>query len=183
MRLSPDGTRIALYEGLQDNSLWMWDLRRPALTRITSAPGTDQSPVWTPDGRRLVFASTREGGVYNLWWQPTDGTAPAERLTTSPIPQFPTGITPDGTQVLFHQTTATGRDLMRLTLDATRRISPVLQTPFDERNGIVSPDGHWLAYESDSSGAFEVYVSTVSEHGGRPVAGLDYGWEPAIVGA
>jgi serine/threonine-protein kinase len=157
-RLSPDGTRIVLFPGLADDSLWMWDLRRPALIRLTSGSDTDQSPVWTPDGQHVVFASTRDGVVYNLWRQATNGAGSPERLTTGPVIQFPTGITPDGTHLVFHQTTATGRDVMRLALDRTRAVTPLVQTPDDERNGIISADGHWLAYDSNSSGRFEVYV-------------------------
>src|SRR4029078_59488 len=73
--------------------------------------------------------------------------------------QFLNGITPDGTAVVYNETTPTmGRDLLHIALDGTHRVTPLLQTKFDERNGIVSPDGRWLAYESNSSGSFEIYV-------------------------
>src|SRR5262249_37767639 len=68
---------------------------------------------------------------------------------------LPSGITPDGTRVLFSMG---GQDQLVLTLDATRGVRPLVQTPFNERNGVVSPDGRWVAYESDSSGRFEIYV-------------------------
>ena len=107
------------------------------------------------------------GGQLNLWWQAADGTGAAERLTTSSNAQFLTGITPDGTAVVFHEATPTmGRDLLQLALDGTRRVTPLLQTKFDERNGIVSPDGRWLAYESNSSGSFEIYVQPFPNVGG-----------------
>ena len=122
--------------------------------------------MWTPDGRRIIFSSNR-GGQLNLWWQAADGTGAAERLTTSSNAQFPTGITPDGTAVVFNEATPTmGRDLLQLALDGTRRVTPLLQTKFDERNGIVSPDGRWLAYESNSSGSFEIYVRPFPNVGG-----------------
>ena len=158
-RLSPDGTRVAVGADDQEQDLWVWDLRRATLTRLTFEPGQDAAPVWTPDGRRVIFASDRMGGVMNVWWQAADGTGAAERLTTSSNPQLPTGIAPDGTAVVFYEVTPTmGRDLLRLALDGSRRVTPLLQTKFEERNGIVSPDGRWLAYESDSSGRFEIYV-------------------------
>jgi Tol biopolymer transport system component len=98
--------------------------------------------VWTPDGGRIIFASDRAGGAQNLWWQAADGTGAAERLTTSSNTQGPTGITPDGTAVVFYEATPTmSRDLLRLALAGSRRVTPVLQTKFDERNGTVSPDG------------------------------------------
>jgi Tol biopolymer transport system component len=107
-------------------------------------------------GRRIVFDSDRAGGVPNLWWQAADGAGAAERLTTSGNQQSPGGITPDGSQVVFYENTPTmARDLMRLALDSSRRVAALLQTPFDERNGVVSPDGRWLAYESNSGGRVE----------------------------
>ena len=135
----------------------------------------DQFPVWTADGRRIVFGSQRAGGVSNLWWQLADGTGAAERLAVSDRQQLPTGIAPDGTLVFYGQTPSTGCDLMRLTLDGARRISPLLQTPADERNGIVTPDGHWLAYESDGSGRYEIHV--------RPFPNTDDGqWQVSSAG-
>ena len=129
-------------------------------------PGQDWFPVWTPDGRRIVFSSNRGGGQFNLWWQAADGTGAAERLTTSSHAQFVTGITPDGTRSCWEVGSTTGFDLLQLALDGTRRVTPLLQTKFDERNGIVSPDGRWLAYESNSSGSFEIYVRPFPNVGG-----------------
>ncbi len=165
-RLSPDGTRLALSSFDEENDIWIWDLRRATLTRLTLDPGQDQFPLWTPDGRRIVFSANHDGQP-NLWWQAADGTGAAERLTTSSNAQFLNGITPDGTAVVFNQPTPTmGRDLLQLALDGTRRVTPLLQTKFDERNGIVSPDGRWLAYESNSSGRFEIYVRPFPNVGG-----------------
>jgi hypothetical protein len=165
-RLSPDGTRVALFSLDQENDLWIWDLRRARLTRLTLDPSQDFFPLWTPNGKRIVFTSNR-GGQNNLWWQAADGNGTAERLTTSSNTRLVTGITPDGTVVLFFEVTPTmGRDLMQLALDGTRRVTPLLQTKFDELNGIVSPDGRWLAYESNSSGSFEIYVQPFPNVGG-----------------
>jgi serine/threonine-protein kinase len=158
-RLSPDGTRLVLSSGDQEQDLWIWDLRRTTLTRLTLDPAQDWFPLWTPDGRRIVFSSVRGGGQPNLWWQAADGTGTAEPLTTTSNAKFLTGITPDGTAVVYNEAVPTmGRDLFQVTLDGTHRVTPLLQTKFDERNGTVSPDGRWLAYESNSSGSFEIYV-------------------------
>jgi serine/threonine-protein kinase len=157
--VSPDGTRVAVFSLDQESDLWIWDVRRTRLTRLTLDPGQDWHPVWTPDSRRIVFSSDRGGGHFNLWWQAADGTGDAERLTTNSKVQFATGITPDGTAALFHQATPTmGPDLLQVALDGTHRVTPLVQTRFDERNGIVSPDGRWLAYQSNSSGPIEIYV-------------------------
>jgi Tol biopolymer transport system component len=166
-RLSPDGTRVAVSSADQEQDLWSWDLRRATLTRLTFEPGQDLNPVWTPDGRRIIFASDRAGGVLNVWWQAADGTGAAERLTTGSNSQLPSGIAPDGTQVVLYGVIPTmGRDLLRLALDGSRRVTPLLQTKFEERNGLVSPDGRWLAYESDSSGRLEIYVRPFPNAGG-----------------
>ena len=91
----------------------------------------------------------------------------AERLTTSSNPQLGTAVTPDGKAVVFYEVTRTmGRDLMQLALDGTRRVTALLQTKYDELNGSVSPDGRWLAYESNSSGSFEIYVQPFPNAGG-----------------
>lgn len=154
-RLSPDGTRVAVWCNDQANDIWIWE--RGTLTPLTLDPGEDQHPVWTPDGKRIIFSS-RRGNFNNLWWQAADGTGAAERLTTSSQPQFPTGMTPDGTRVvLFELMPTVGRNLLQLDL-GTRRVTPLVETRFEEREAIVSPDGRWLAYESNSSGSFEIYV-------------------------
>jgi serine/threonine-protein kinase len=175
-RLSRDGTRVALTRLDQSQGIWIWDVARRTLTRVTSGPGTDHFPVWTPDERRIVFSSSRAAAAYNLYWQSADGTATAERLTESANSQYPTGVTPDGAQVLFTERTSTsGRDVMLLTLTSPRRVIPLLHSPFNESNAVVSPDGRWLAYQSDASGRFEVYV--------RPFPDVDAGqWQVSTDG-
>ncbi len=104
--------------------------------------------------------TSQRGGAFNLWWQAADGTGMAERLTTGANTQAPNGSAPDGT-VVFHEVTPTmARDLMALTLDGSKpsKITPLLQTKFDERDGVVSPDGRWLAYGADNTGRSEIYV-------------------------
>ena len=151
-RISPDGTRVAVAIADQENDIWVWDLARKTLSRLTFDPAADFAPAWTPDSRRLVFFSQR-GSEPGLFWQPADGTGTAERLTTG----APTSaVTPDGTQVLF--ALIGNQDLAMVSLDGTRRVQSLLKQLSVERNGIVSPDGRWLAYESDSSGRFEIYV-------------------------
>ncbi len=161
--LSPDGTRVAVFANDQQHDLWLWDLRRTTLTPLTSTPGVDVVQVWTPDSRRLIFTSER-AGVRNLFWQAADGAGAVERLTESPDTQYPTGVSPDGRRLIFNdQSPTTANDVMAMELDATRRVTPLVQSPFNEQNGTVSPDGRWLAYEANDSGRFEIYVRPFPE--------------------
>ena len=154
-RISPDGGRLALDVRDQENDIWIWDFARETLTRLTFAPAEDFYPVWTPDGRKVAFASNRDGG-FNLYWKAADGTGTVERLTESENLQFPSAFTPDGKQLVFSEFGRQDSNLGRLSLEGSSE--PLLATEFNERNGEISPDGRWLAYESDASGQYEVYV-------------------------
>ena len=126
---------------------------------MTFAAETDSFPAWMPDGQRVVFGSSRDGSVPNIYWRAADGTGAVERLTESPNTQHPEAISPDGTRLVFQEGTPdTGRDLHVLSLDRNRRVEPLIVTEFDERNAEISRDGQWLAYESDASGQYEIYV-------------------------
>ena len=156
-RVSPDGTRVALDVRDQRDDIWVWDLARRTLTPVTTDDTADRYPVWTPDAQRLLFGSARPGFT-NLYVQAADGSGEAVRLTTKPTTQVPLSITPDGTRVLLMEADPqTGLNLEVLTL-ADRRLAPLLHSQFNETNAVVSPDGRWLAYQSDDSGAMEIYV-------------------------
>lgn len=158
--LSPDGTRIAVFANDQEGDIWLWDLNRATFARLTTAPGRDVVQVWTPDSRRLIFSSERLGGR-NLFWQAADGASAAEQLheSSSTQTQYPMAVTPDGRQLIFtDETLETATDLIAVELDGIGRVTPLVQSRFDERNGALSPDGRWLAYEANDSGRFEIYV-------------------------
>ncbi len=154
-RLSPDGRHVALEIEDQDHDIWVWDLTRKTLTRVTTDPGSDRSPVWMPDGHRLLFSSQAGSVLGSLFWHAADGTGTAERLLIdSPNVQRPSSVVADGTRVLFME----GADLMMLTLGNDRRVRPVIQTAQIEQNGAISPDNRWLAYDSNDSGPSQIYV-------------------------
>jgi serine/threonine-protein kinase len=154
-QLSPDGTRIAVQD--RGTNIWLWDLTRRSLSRVTDDPAIDLQPIWGRDGHRLFFSSERTG-VRNLFSQAVDAIGPAEQLTLSPNMQLVTAITPDGSQLIFTETSPqNGDDVMALETKG-RKSTPLVQTPFAERNGIVSPDERWLAYEANDTGQFEIYV-------------------------
>jgi serine/threonine-protein kinase len=161
-RLSPDGTRIALDVRDQTMDISIWDLRRDTLTPLSRHPAQDLSPIWTLDGKRVIWTSTRGGGNPNLYWQAADGTGEAERLTVSAVNQFPTSTTPDGNLVLVFGASGNNKNVMDLfTLalkDPARKVEPLLAAEGMDFGAEVSPDGKWLAYHSNISGEFQVYV-------------------------
>ena len=157
-RISPDGSRLAITIAESvGNDVWIYDLERDILTRLTFDPATDHYPVWTPDGQRIVFDSGRVGASHNLFWKAADGTGQAERLTTSPKQHTAHSFSPDGKRLVFGDLVVP-RDLQVLSMEGERTSQPLFQSQFNETKARISPDGHWIAYESDESGRSQVYV-------------------------
>ena len=157
-RLSPDGTKIALDIRDQQFDIWMWDIRREAMTRMTFDPAVDMCPIWTLDSKRILWASLRSTGVPAIFSQAADGTGNSDRVAKSlTTPIFPTSISPDGKAIIWENAAATSQDILAVDL-STQKITSLVATPATELDGDVSPDGKWLAYESNESGRVEVYV-------------------------
>jgi eukaryotic-like serine/threonine-protein kinase len=172
VHVSSDGTKAALDVRDQQNDIWIWDFVRETLTRLTFDPGLDRSPVWSPDGRRVAFSSQTANGIGSLSWRAADGSGTVERLTdTASRQQFPTSFSPDGTKLLFWEIGqgATAWDMGLLDFAAKGKVTPLVRTSFNEVNPDVSADGKWLAYQSDESGQYEVYVRPLSDvdNGGK----------------
>jgi Tol biopolymer transport system component len=163
-RLSPDGKRLAvgIRASTTDSDIWIIDLERDVLSRLTS-DGSSFFPVWTPDGRRVVFTSRREGEA-GLFWRPADGSGPEERLTASTEPQYPHSFSPDGRLLAFDNSLP--GDIWLLPLDNRDKAVAVLATPFREWGPRFSPDGRWLAYLSDESGRLQLCVRRSPNSGG-----------------
>ena len=162
-RISHDGDRIVASSQDEEVDLLLWNVTRSTLSRLTTAPGVDYYPVWTRKDERVIFNSGRDG-VVNLFWQAADGTGAVERLTRSPNPQASTGISPDGTRLVFFETSpTTGDDILQVELTGTHEVTPLVQSLSAERNGAISPDGRWLAYEANDSGQFEIWVRPYPE--------------------
>jgi len=167
-RLSPDGRRVAMF--IPESSaynIWVHDIARDTLTRLTFEKRFDTSPVWTPDGARVTFTAS---GPTNIFWKRADGTGPEERLTVSANSQFPTSWSPDGKWLAFEENhPARNSDLWLLPgpggTPGDRKPRPFLETPFTERGARFSPNGRWIAYFSNESGRYQVYVQP------SPVAG------------
>jgi serine/threonine-protein kinase len=163
-RVSPDGTRVAFDIVGANRDIWIWSLQRPSLTRLTSGPTEDLLPVWSRDGRRVFFASDRTGN-FDVFSQAADGATVARVEFAGPGNQMTSSFTPDGTRLLVLEDF---KDLSILNLARPDRLEPVLHSEFDEGFGDVSPDGNWIAYESNESGdRFEIFLRPFPDASGR----------------
>ena len=156
-RLAPDGTRVALDSRDEENDIWIWDLSRETLQRLTFDPGLNRLPLWTPDSQRVAFTAQRDG-TENIYWQAADGSGSAEPLSEGETLRGPKSFTPDTTRLVFTQPLAPPYDIGVITIDGDRQVEMLLETSFSETNGELSPDGEWLAYESTESGQSEIYL-------------------------
>jgi hypothetical protein len=173
-RLSPDGRRGVVAMGSAGGSdLWMVDVERDAWSRFTFLPGIVVFPVWSPDGKHVMF---RAGYTQNLYRKETSGTGTEQRVTESPNVQYPTDWSRDGRLVLYYEIAPdTQRDLWVLPvapdgrLEAGEKARPYLRTRFNEWGGRFSPEHspRWVAYTSDESGREEVYVQGYPEPRGK----------------
>jgi len=176
-RLSPDGRRIAVVLAEQGDQIWLYDLARDTLTRLTFQGSFNLVGPWTPDGKRIAFNSNKEGAL-NIYWQLADGSGGLERLTTSEYTQIADSSSADGQLLAFNEVNpATGRDIWVLRV-SDRKAQPFLRSPFNEGDPQFSPDGRWIAYVSDESGRDEVYVQPYPGPGGKWQASRDGGTEP-----
>ena len=178
-RFSPDGKRLAFSAGSgSDEDIWVKDLDRDRPSRLTVL-GANRSPVWTPDGKNIVFQSTNPSapGLYSVR---SDGSGEPQPLTDGKLNEIPYSFSPDGKRLAFQQTSnGGGLDIFTAPIepdpsrgaDGVRlgKPEPFLGTPFVETDPAFSPDGRWLAYESNESGTFGVYV--------RPFPGSEGKWQ------
>ena len=167
-RMSPDGTRMALMVASVENiDVWISDITRGTLSRLTTSPGVDASPMWTLDGSGVVFTSKRSG-EWALYRQSVDGRGDAEQLLEIPESAglFPDSWTPDGTKLVFsYRLLDSSSDVGVLQLDSGGEWNPLLSTAAVERSGDISPDGDWITYVSNETGVPEVYVEQFPDLG------------------
>ncbi len=163
--VAPDFRQVAVtVESDKGQDLWVADLDRGALSRLAS-DGHSVSPAWHPDGLEIAFAYSK-AGPFNLFVRPADGGSTPQPLLESQLNQFPTSWSPDGRSLAFTEVhPLTGADIWVLDLRSRERRA-VVRTLFDESYARFSPDGRWLAFMSNESGRWEVFIRAVD--GSRP---------------
>jgi eukaryotic-like serine/threonine-protein kinase len=177
---SPSGDRVAF--DLADTrsgkaDIWIRDLARGVNSRFTFSTGGDAfGPIWSPDGKRIVYTASAGWDIHE---KAIDGDGQEKILFKSDEQKFPTDFSPDGKYLVFgSRGKETGWDLWVLPLTGEAKPYPFAKTPFVELLGAVSPDGHWIAYQSNESGRTEVYVQTFPQPGGKRQVSTAGGTEP-----
>ncbi len=169
-RLSPDGSRLVVRvtEG-SSSDIWIYDLERGSKTRLTNGVALSSWPVWSSDGRYVIFQSA--GGIF---WTRADGAGEPQPLTQSKTLQFPTSFSPDGTRLAFSEMpSGAGANIRTLPVESgsgeLRAGEPelFLETSTANVYAAFSPDGRWMAYADAESGRYEVYVRAFPDKGGK----------------
>lgn len=179
--LSPDGRRIAVARAddrTNGSNLWLLDVERNMSTRLTFGPHQDASPLWSPDGDRIVFASRRDGLV-RLMTTSAAGGGVEEEIAASPQMVRLSDWSIDGRTLLYTtQDPKTGLDVWAIPLTGDRKPWALIQTPFNESDARLSPDGRWVAYVSNESGLDQVYVRSFPRPESKWQASVNGGTHP-----
>jgi hypothetical protein len=168
--LSPDGRRVAMTRTVQGNfDIWVLDLIRAGLTRVTFDAGQDSLAVWSPDGMRIAFSSARKPSSWDLYLKASNGSGTEDVLLETPSGEIAQDWSSDGRFLVYYAgTPKTGLDLWALEMTGSDRKSRVIaNTPFDEAMAQLSPDGRWVAYQTNESGRFEIVVQPFPDPGGK----------------
>ncbi|MEO5894133.1 MAG: protein kinase [Vicinamibacterales bacterium] len=161
VRISPDGARAIMAKSTSpsESSLWLVDLARGGAAPLSTGPGRNDTPVWSPDGTRVVWAADRDG-IQNFFVRKVNEAAPETPLYMSDVPfKGPSDWTSDGKWIVLTQLDQdTTQNVWLLDATGTTPPTPLVRGPVRDNGGPVSPDGHWLAYTADDSGRFELFV-------------------------
>jgi WD40 repeat protein len=164
--VSPDGTKVALSVERDGNrDIWIWDLIRENLSRLTFDEAVDRTPMWTPDGKRIVFSSNRDGLIC-IFWKAADGTGKVEKIGSLPGQHlFPWSWASDGKTLVTAEMapTLTDVDIGAISMEGDGERKSLLKSDHVESHPRISPDGRWMAYFSDETGAFQIFVRPFPE--------------------
>jgi Tol biopolymer transport system component len=173
--LSPDNQRIAVSRAAMDGNadIWIVDVRRGTFTRVTSDPANDLAPLWSPDGNWIAFRTSRIGS-FDLYLKSLQGSDGAETpFVADGRTKTALDWTPDSKTLLYGTLDPqSGADLWAVDITGGRKPYPILRSQFDEMDAHLSPDGRWIAYRSNESGAFEIYVRPFTPEGRSQVVQL-----------
>ncbi len=176
-RLSPDGKRLAITVAGATDDVWVYEFARGTFARLTVA-GNNFSPIWTRDGKKVTFVSCKDGQC-RILQKPYDASGSEDVLTTSQYGIGADSWSPNGKVLAYTEWNPnTSGDIFVLQLDGDRKPQPFLRTQFTEWGPAFSPDGHWIAYTSDESGRYEVYVRPFPDTGGKWQISTEGGEEP-----
>lgn len=179
--LSPDGQNVAVARkdlATNNNDVWILPANGEGATRFTFHPSSDILGIWGPGGSRIAWASSRSG-TFDLYEKELDGNGKDRLLLRTELPKFPLDYSADGRYLLFRQIDPkTKHDIYILPLTGEQKPYPYLHSEAMENGGAISPDGRWVAYASDESGRFEIYVESFPSHGGRRQVSLEGGTAP-----
>lgn len=180
VELSPDGDRVAVSAQEQGNhDIWIHEVASPIKTRLTFDPAQDGYPTWSPSGREIAFTGS---GNQDISIQAADRSGDPKPLVATPALEFPNAWSPDGSTIVFtRMEPKTANDLWYIQRKPDGSFSepvPFLQTPFIERSARISPNGRFVAYESDESGRVEVFVRPFPKGEGRSQVSANGGVQP-----
>jgi Tol biopolymer transport system component len=148
--------------------VWVADTRRNTVSRSTFGEGVLVNFAFSPDAKKIAVTTTAAGAVGRIWIQPTSGSGDQETLETPGVPASVSSWSANGRYLFFSsQNNATRFDIYYLDLNGERKLTPFLNSPANETDAVLSPNGKWLAYASDESGRYEVYVTAFPSPGGK----------------
>jgi len=178
LSVSPDGSRIALTIRLPDhNDIWIVDAATGQRDRFTFESTEDETPMWSPDGKRIAYSSAWTGEARRVYVKSVDGSSDPELLYTGEYHLHLTSWSPDGKWLAFYQFHPdTKADIWLVSADGEEQLVPVATTAATERDAVFSPDGQWLAYNSDETGQREVYAVSFPELGAKRQISQKGGW-------
>ncbi|HLB00745.1 MAG TPA: protein kinase, partial [Bacteroidota bacterium] len=160
--LSPDGEKLALHVQAANDDIWVYHIGRKSLTRLTFGGGNSGSPVWGSDGKYIIYSAER-GVASNIYRKAWDGSGGEQRLTNTGKSQYPRSLSADGKTLSFIQ----DGDIWMLDLGGGGTSFVFLETPAVESDPVFSPDSRYLAYESNESGRYEVYIVSYPSKSGK----------------
>ena len=168
-RFSPDGSEVAFQARLGGaQNVYVWNPSRGALRKVTFEKSLGGFPIWSPDSKMIAFFSDRGGIVPNVFMTRSDGAGEPEKLTQGKALSIATSFSSDAARLLVMEQGRGGFDVGIVNI-ADKKLTPFLATPAQEMLATFSPDGRWIAYQSDESGSVEVYV--------RPYPGPGAKWQ------